>query len=49
MKNYINSVLYGIKISVKIISRFNNIQECIIKLCRLQQELKNAPIDNIKL
>ena len=49
MKNYINGILYGIKISVKIISRFNNIQKCIAEVCKLQQDLKNAPIDNIKL
>lgn len=49
MKTYINGILYGIKISVKIISRFDNIQECITELCKLQQELKNQPIDNIEL
>jgi len=49
MKNYINGVLYGIKISVKIISKIDNIQESITELCKLQQELKNAPKDNIQL
>lgn len=49
MKNYINGVLYGIKMSVKIISRVGNVQKSISELCKLQQDLKNAPIDNIKL
>ena len=49
MKNYINGVLYGIKISVKIISRFDNTQECVTELCKLQQELKNVPMNNIQL
>ena len=49
MKTYINGVLYGIKISVKIISRIGNIKESITELCKLQNELKDQDCSNIEL
>jgi len=50
MKNYINGILYGIKISIKLMTRVRDIQKTINVLCIIQRELKeNIYSDNVSI
>lgn len=50
LKNYINGVLWGIRVSIKVFSRCKDIKEGIFILCKIQNRIeKNDFDDNTQL
>ena len=46
MKNYINGVLYGIRISIRLYAKLKNENNFITVLCRIQTGLANKQFKN---
>jgi hypothetical protein len=50
MKDYINGIIYGIKISIKLFAKLQDIKQGINILCKVQNTLKTRHFkDNISI